>query len=374
MDFTFAEEQQMLIDSARRYLAERYSFDFRKSILRSDAGWSRAAWTDFAGLGLLSLNVSEADGGLGAGAIETLALGMAVGEGLVVDPVLSSAVLATRAIGQLASAAQRQHWLPALAGGEIVAAFAHDLTAGLEPEGAVGAVPAGDDWVLNGRLPVVYHAPAADVLVVAASTGTAAALADALFAVPVGSAGVRLTAFRTVDDQCAAELVFDAVRVPKEGCLARDAADGLSAVVDFGLVGLLGEALGALDRTLALTVEYTRTRSQFGGPIARFQALQHRMVDMLMRIEQARSLVYLAATRCDSGGAEERRAALSAAKVLVADAARFVGQQAVQLHGGMGVSDEMPISHYFRRLLAVELRFGSASAHLGRFAAGMSLS
>jgi alkylation response protein AidB-like acyl-CoA dehydrogenase len=235
-------------------------------------------------------------------------------------------------------------------------------------------VQAGDDWVLDGRLPVVYHAPAADMLLVAASTGVNAASTDALFAVPVGSPGVRMAAFRTVDDQCAAELVFDTVLVPKDGCLARDATEGLSAVVDFGLVGLLGEALGALDRTLALTVEYTRTRSQFGGPIARFQALQHRMVDMLMHIEQARSLVYLAASRCDSGGAEAREAALSAAKVLVAAAARFVGQQAVQLHGGMGVSDEMPISHYFRRLLAVELRFGSASAHLGRYAAGMSLS
>lgn len=372
MDFAFSEEQQMLIDSARRYLAERYSFDVRKTILRSDAGWSRNAWKDFGDLGLLSLHVPESDGGLGAGGIEALAFGIAVGEGLVIEPVLASAVLSTRAIAGLAAAEQRARWLPALASGETVAAFMHDLSSGLEVDGGIRAAPVADGWVLNGRLPVVYHAPAADVLLVAASTNGMAA--DALFVIPARRDGVRMTSFRTVDDQCAAEVTLEAVKVAADEMLARDAAARLAAVVDFGLVALLAEALGVLDRTLALTVEYTRTRNQFGGPIARFQALQHRMVDMLMRIEQARSLVYLAASRCDAGDATEREAALSAAKVLVADAARFVGQQAVQLHGGMGVSDEMPISHYFRRLLAIELRFGSAAAHLGRFAAGMSLS
>ena len=287
MDFAFTDEQQMLLDSARRYIADRYSFEFRKSVLRSEAGWSRSTWADFAELGFLSLNMAERDGGLGAGAVEAVALGIALGEGLVLEPVLSSAVLATRAIAQIAPAAQRAQWLPRLASGELIAVLAHDLSSGLEPEGHVRAMPDGDGWVLNGGYPVVYHAPAADVLLVAAATGLDAMTADALFAVAADSAGVRMKAFPTVDGQRAAKVQLEGVVLSSTACLGRDAASALSAVVDFGVVALCGEALGALDRCLALTVEYTRTRSQFGGPIARFQALQHRMVDMLMRIEQA---------------------------------------------------------------------------------------
>ncbi len=368
MDFAFTSEQQLLADTARRYISEQYGFERRKQILSSAAGFSRDVWKDFAELGILGLNVPEQDGGLDGGPIETLLLATAIGEGLVVEPYLSSAVLASRAIARLGSQAQRGAWLPKLAAGELIAVLAVDAAYGLGGGDGVRAVVNGDGWQLDGRVPVVYHAPVADLLLVAARLGAASGPPNALFAVPTRTAGVVLTPYVTVDAQLAADLECRAVRVDTASRLGGEVEAGLAAVVDFGLFALCAEALGALDRCLALTVEYTRTRNQFGGPIGRFQALQHRMVDMLTRIEQARSLVYLAATRCDDADAGVREPALSAAKVLIADAARFVGQQAVQLHGGMGVSDEVAISHYFKRLVAAELRFGSADAHLARYA------
>ena len=172
----------------------------------------------------------------------------------------------------------------------------------------------------------------------------------------------------TVDGQVAADVVLEHVRVPASSRLGADATTELGALADYALIALCGEAIGALDRAMALTIEYTRTRQQFGQPIARFQALQHRMVDMKSRIEQARSLVYLAAARYDGADARQRERDASAAKVLVSDAARYVGEQAVQLHGGMGVCDEMAISHYFKRLLAARVRLGSEALHLTRYA------
>jgi alkylation response protein AidB-like acyl-CoA dehydrogenase len=219
---------------------------------------------------------------------------------------------------------------------------------------------------------VVYHAPLADVLLVAATTTADAHRPDALFAITSAAQGLTLSGCLTVDAQVAADVEFDAVSVDATARVGGDATEVLTATVDFGLLALCAETLGVLDKCLALTVEYTRTRHQFGGPIGRFQALQHRMVDMLTRIEQARSLVFLAASRCEGADAAARESALSAAKVLISDAARFVGQQAVQLHGGMGVADEMNVSHYFKRLLAAELRFGGSDAHLDRFADHMS--
>jgi alkylation response protein AidB-like acyl-CoA dehydrogenase len=371
MNFAFTEEQQLLADTVRRYLADSYAFEQRKKVLASAPGHSPAVWQEFAQLGLLGLNVPEADGGLGGGAVETLIVAMALGEAIVVEPYLSSAVLATRAIAALGSAAQRAAWLGALAGGERIAVLAHDL-APAAPAG-VRAIAKGGGWRLTGSLPVVYHAPAADLFLVAASTGAAADEPDALFAVPRGAAGLKLAACTTVDGQVAADVSLADAAVTSDARFGGDARAALAAVVDFGLMAFCGEALGALDRCLALTVEYTRTRNQFGGPIGRFQALQHRMVDMLTHVEQARSLVYLAASRCGEDDAAERRSALSAAKVLVGDAARYVGQQAVQLHGGMGVSDEVSISHYFKRLLATEVRFGSSEAHLARYAGQMAV-
>lgn len=364
MDFSFTEEQQLLLDSIRRYVGDHYGFDQRKAILALREGYSRRVWQDFAELGLLGLNVPEPFGGLGAGAVDTLLMASALGEGLVVEPYLSSGVVATRAIAVLGTPSQCSSWLPRLADGGLIAVLAHDPS--------VRAVRRDGGWSLSGKIPVVYHAPLADLLLVAATTTADGHRPDALFALEGETARLTRSACITVDAQVAADVELDAVRVDETSRLGKDAADLLAATLDFGLMALCAETLGVLDKCLALTVEYTRTRNQFGGPIGRFQALQHRMVDMLTRIEQARSLVFLAASRCDATDVAAREAALSAAKVLIGDAARYVGQQAVQLHGGMGVTDEMSVSHYFKRLFAAEVRFGNADAHLDRYATHMS--
>jgi alkylation response protein AidB-like acyl-CoA dehydrogenase len=365
MDFSFTEEQQMLLDTTRRFIAERCGFEARQHSRKSAEGFSREAWAQLGEMGLLALNVPEAEGGMDAGAVENMLVCNAVGEGLLLEPYLSSAVIATRAIATLASAAQRSEWLPRLASGELIAVLAHDEAASRFDPATIETVAArdGDAWRISGRKTMVYHAPAAGLLLVSARiVGTPQALG--LFAIATGTPGVTLRARATVDSQRAADIDLDNVHVAASARLGGDAAEGLQAVLDFGLAALCAEAFGALDRIIKATIEYSRSRVQFGVPIGSFQALQHRMADMLMHVEQARSMSYLAASVCTDVDAGKRRAALSAAKTLIGQAARFVGQQAVQLHGGMGMTDEMIVSHYFKRLLAFELRMGSTDLHL----------
>ncbi len=369
MDFSFTDEQRMLLDTTRRFLAKDYTFERRREIRESAAGYSQAIWKQFAELGLLALNVPEDDGGIGAGAIGTMLVSNAIGEGLVLEPFLSSAVVATRAIAQLASPEQRAAWLSKLAAGELIAVLAHDEVSSrfdfLNIE--TRAVARGDGWSLTGRKAVIYHAPVAGLLLISARIETAKGSELGLFAVPAASSGLTLIPCATVDSQRAADIVLEQVQIPRAVRVGSDIAAGLSAILDYGLAALCGEAVGALDKLLATTIDYSRTRVQFGVPIGRFQALQHRMADMLLHVEQARSMSYLAASRCVAENPAQRRAALSAAKVVVGQAARFVGQQAIQLHGGMGMTDELSVSHYFKRLLGIEIRFGSTDAHLALY-------
>jgi alkylation response protein AidB-like acyl-CoA dehydrogenase len=367
MDFSFNDEQQMLLDSTRRFIAERYGFEHRNKVRASADGWSREIWKQLGELGLLAINIPEADGGIGAGPVGTMLVSNAIGEGLLLEPFLSSAVLATHAIVQFGSARQRSEWLPALASGELIAVLAHDEAStrfdAMHIE--TKALRSRDSWQISGRKSMVYHAPAANLLLVSASVGTEIAL----FAVPADATGVLLSPRTTVDEQRAADIVLDKVVVDANSRLGhtrldQDVREGLQAVLDQGLAALCAEAFGAMDRILAATIEYSRSRVQFGAPIGSFQALQHRMAEMLMHLEQARSMSYLAALRCTDSDAVARRAALSAAKVLMGQAARYIGQQAVQLHGGMGMTDELDVSHYFKRLLAFELRCGTTDDHL----------
>lgn len=371
MDFSFTPEQQMLLDSARRYVREHYGFEDRRRAMAGERGYSDAAWRALAELGLLAINASEADGGLGAGPVENLLVSLVVGEGLLVEPVLSSAILATRTLALLGDAGQRARWLGPLMGGEAVGVLAASLGTAARAPAPVLACETEGGWRLDGEIRGIYHADHADVLFVAAATVPGGA-DDAVFIVPADTAGVVRRGYATVDGQRAADVAFDRVRLGAAERLGGAAEAALRELSDVAVVALCAEAVGAMDRALELTLDYTRTRQQFGGPIARFQVLQHRMVDMRAAIEQARSLVYLATARLSGTDAEARRTAASAAKVLVADAARNVGQQAVQLHGGMGVCEEMAISHYFRRLLAATVRFGSADEHLGVYAAGLA--
>lgn len=370
MDFSFSDEQGMLMDAARRLVTDQYGRDGARQRAATADGYSRATWSEFARLGLLALNVPEEHGGLDAGPIGTLAVCFVLGEALVVEPFLSSAVLATRAIARLGSPEQRARWLPRLAAGEAIAVLAHEEGDGGPVATAVRtvAVADGGEWVLDGCKSVVYHAPAADLLLVTARIGAPTGAETALFAVPPDAAGVALQPYVTVDGQRAADISLHQLRLPASARMGAEAGADLQAVLDEGLAALCAETLGALERLMRMTLDYSRERVQFGVPIARFQALQHRMAEMATHLEFARSMTYLAASQCVAGEPAGRAAALSAAKVIVGQAARFVGQQAVQLHGGMGVADEYGVSHYFKRLLAAECRFGATAWHLARYA------
>lgn len=371
MDFSFTDEQNMLLETTRRFISREYGFEARNRIVASDAGMSREAWTALAEIGLLALLIPEEDGGLGAGPVDTMLVMSALGEGLVVEPFLTSAVMATSAISRLGNATQKDAWLPRLASGELIAAFAHDEASGYSDPLAVAtsASRAGGGYIVSGSKHVIYHAPQADLLLVSAKLPTGEL---GLFAVPSDTPGLQLRAYRSVDGQRAADIHLEQVHIPEEARLGSgDASEIIAAVLDLGLAALCAEATGCLDKILDATIEYSRNRRQFGVPIGKFQALQHRMADMLIHREQARSMSYLAAIRANEPDAAKRQHAVSAAKVLIGQACRFVGQQAVQIHGGMGVTDELDVSHYFKRLFAIEKLFGSTDTHLRRFSAGL---
>jgi hypothetical protein len=306
-------------------------------------------------------------------AVETLVTLGALGRALVVEPYLSSAVLGTALLRELGSPTQRRELLPALAAGERIAIPAHGEAGARHDLSRVAAAArrAGAGWVLHGRKAVVLHAPAADLLLVTARTAGAPDAEEGLsvFAVPAGTPGLALVPYPTIDGQRAADVTLAGVELPADALVGPEggAFPALSAVFDLGVAALCAEAVGVLQAALDATLEYTRTRKQFGVPIARFQALQHRMADMLVHVEQARSMSYLAAVHAGSRDARERRRSVSAAKVTVGQACRHVGQQAVQLHGGMGVTDELAVSHLFKRLMAIELSLGDTEHHLERF-------
>ena len=379
MDFTFTEEQQMLQDTTRRFVARDYTFETRRQRLAAarEGRADRKVWQGLADLGVLALNVPEEDGGLGGNAIDTLLVMGALGEGLVLEPFLSSAVLSTRALATMGSAAQKESMLPALAAGETVVVFAHDEAASRFDWKAIETSAREDEgsYVLNGRKSMIAYAPNADVLLVTARIqGPDQPGAMAVFAVPHNAPGMRIVRTPMVDGAIAGEIVLEDVTLPAQALLGEsteDAESRIADVLDAGIAAVCAEAVGALDKLLAATVEYARTRKQFGVPIGKFQALQHRMADMVLHIEQARSMSYLAAVRCTDPDLKQRRHDLSAAKVIVGQACRFVGQQAVQLHGGMGVTDELDVSHYFKRLMAIEMEFGSTDVHLEQVAASL---
>jgi alkylation response protein AidB-like acyl-CoA dehydrogenase len=371
VDFSFTEEQQMLLDGTRRLLADKYSVQQRRQTIASSEGYSRSIWQQFSELGLLGLNIPAEEGGLDGGAISTCLVCMAMGEALVIEPYLSSAVVAARAIAKLGSSAQRLEWLPRMNSGALIAVLAHDQSDGPRTPAVLEdtlATRSSDVWRLTGRKAIVYHAPLADLLLISAKLDGASGAGIALFAVPRGASGLKLEAFTTVDGQRAADVVLENVEVPDHSRLAGDVSSTLPLVLDYGTAALCSEAIGVLDKLFSVTVEYCRTRVQFGQPIGRFQALQHRMAEMLMHLEQARSAAYLAASWSESEEESQRAAALCAAKVVIGHAARFVGQQAIQLHGGMGMTDELMVGHYFKRLLAFEVRCGGTESHLREYA------
>lgn len=370
MDFTLTNEQQMLLEASRRFFAKDYDFATREKIRHTERGFSDATWQGMTELGLLALVVPEADGGMGGSPIDMMLVMTAIGEALVLEPYLTSAVLATTLIATTANASQREELLTPMMCGELIAVPAHDEAGSRFDWSHIESRAAHTDngFLLNGKKSLVVHAASAHLLLVSARLRDQSL---ALFGVPRKSAGVRLATYRTVDGITASEVTLDNVLLPTDARLdgGLPIEQALRNMRDMGLAAVCAEAVGILDKLLEATVTHVRERKQFGQPIGKFQALQHRMADMVLHIEQARSMGTLAAVRCTDTDLAARHAALSAAKVVIGQACRFVGQQAVQLHGGMGVTDELIVSHYFKRLMAIELQFGSTDQHLEAYAA-----
>jgi alkylation response protein AidB-like acyl-CoA dehydrogenase len=375
MDFEFSDEQRQLGEAVAAFLDKEYAFERLRAIKRSGSGSDPKVWQGLADLGVLAINVPAALGGLGFGPLETLTLMNACGPALLLEPVLSSAVIATVLLSEYASTAPAADLLGAMGRGERIAVLAHfEPAARFDVRSVAASARAdGESYILEGHKAVVLHAGLADTLLVSARTAGKSddAAGVTLFLVPRETPGVRLDDYLTVDGQRAADVHLAGVKLPAGNRLgsAGTALPAIEAALDIGLAALCAEAVGIMQALLTATVEYLRTRQQFGQPIGRFQALQHRVADMVIHLEQARSMSYLATLRCNSADAAERRRALSGAKVLIGEASRFVGQQAVQLHGGMGMTDELKVSHWFKRLTAIDIMFGDSDTHLQRYAA-----
>jgi alkylation response protein AidB-like acyl-CoA dehydrogenase len=379
MDFQYTQEQQQLADSVGRLFEKSYDFEVRKKIVGSDAGHSADTWASMAEMGLLMIPFAEADGGFGGGVTDLIATMEAIGRGLVVEPFLST-ILGGRLIAQAGTAAQREALLPGIIDGSTKLAFAHgERTARYTlSQVETQAVKAADGWQLDGEKVVVLHAPMADRLVVSARTagGAIDEAGISLFIVDPTVRGVTMKTYRTVDNLRAAEVVFDDVKLPADALLgeAGQAFAAIDEAMDFATVLACCEAVGAMNFANETTLEYLKTRKQFGVPIGSFQALQHRMVDMRISAEQSRSISLLAAAKVDAAArgeidAAERRRVVSACKIKVSDACRHVGQEAIQLHGGMGMTQEMKVAHTFKRLTMIAQQFGDVDQHLERFAA-----
>jgi alkylation response protein AidB-like acyl-CoA dehydrogenase len=374
MNFERTEEQQLLAESIRRFVERHYGFEARGAIVASREGWSRDAWNSFAELGLLGLSLPTEYGGFDGNALDQIDIMETIGEALIVEPYLSTLVGA-RLVARAGSAAHRRRILPAIVEGSLRIAFAHTESEGRYDLGHVAtrAREVDGGFVLDGEKRAVLDAPCADLLVVTARLGGGVRDRDgiALFIIDPALPGVSLRSLRTLDARRAADMTFDGARIDRDARIA--APDGLALVeevVDFAIALLCAEAVGAIRYANAATLEYLKTRKQFGVPIGSFQALQHRMVDMTIEYEQAKSMAALACATVDGERDPLRRVhVISGAKVRIADACRRVSQEAVQLHGGMGMSDELKLSHTFRRLTMIAQEYGDADHHLERFGA-----
>jgi alkylation response protein AidB-like acyl-CoA dehydrogenase len=373
MNFDYTDEQNMLRDSIAKWAAGQYDFDKRREALKSEDGWKRN-WATFAELGLLAAPLPEEFGGLGGGPIDVSVVAEEFGKALVVEPYVPTVVIGAGALTQAGSTAQKDEHLSAIAGGERIIAFAqgepksrwalNDVSTSAKREGA--------GYVLNGHKAVVIGAPQADMLLVTARTAGKQrdAKGVSLFLVPKGAKGVSTRDYPTMDDTRAAEVYLENVSVGADA-LVGDADGALPLVerlVDEANAAYCSEAVGCMRMMTDLTREYAKTRKQFGRAIAEFQVIQHRLVDMFMATEESVSMALLATIKVSESDAERARA-VSGAKVAIGKHARFVGQAAVQTHGGMGVTDEMRVGHYFKRTTMLDATFGNVDYHLKRYTA-----
>ena len=378
MDFDLNEEQRLLQDSVTRLLADHYAFTARRTYARAPEGWSKEVWAQFAEMGLLGLPFDESVGGMGASGTETMLVMEAMGKVSILEPYLASIVLGGTALKHGGTAAQKSAILPGVADGSIKLAFAHgerqarhDLTDVLTTAKKDGA-----GWVLEGAKSVILHGDCADQLIVSARTSGERddASGMTLFIVDAGSEGVARRGYKLHDSTHAAEISFSAVRVADSAVLG-GVGDGLKIiqrVMEAGIAATAAEAVGAMETLYEMTVEYLKTRVQFGKPIGQNQVLQHKAADMLVELEQGRSMAMLAAVTVDEPDTGERERLMSQIKVHTGRAATFVAKTAVQLHGGIGMTEELAIGTYFRRIMVIEQLFGDTAHHLARLARQVS--
>jgi alkylation response protein AidB-like acyl-CoA dehydrogenase len=374
MDFNYSDEQTALQETLRRFIDRDYGFDRRRVLAGSTLGFSAEAWTQYADLGLLSLPFPEEFGGLGGTAVDVMLVMELIGRGLLLEPFLSTIVMCGGLIRDAGAETLKRTLLARIGAGEIKLALACYEAAGRYDlsQVACSAVRGSHGrWRLSGHKTVVLDAPSADFLLVSARSSGAAhgARGISVFLVGRESVGLTLNGYPTQSGGRAADVRLEDVALDADALIGT-AEQGLALVeraVDRGIAALCAEAVGIIAALNEATLNYLKTRKQFGVPIGKFQALQHRMADMLIAAEQARSMAVIAAVYADSEDAAERRRAVSGAKAYIGQAARLVGQQAVQLHGAMGVVDELIVSHYFKRLTMIDMSLGDADFHLARF-------
>ena len=376
MDFDLTDDQRLLTDSVNRLLGDQYTFEKRKAFLKAPEGWSTALWAQYAELGLLGLPFAEEFGGFGGGAVDVMLLMQAFGRHLVLEPYLATVVLGGTAIKLAGNAEQQGDILPGVAEGSTKLAFAHyerqsryDITDVLTTAKANGS----GGYVLEGAKSVVLHGDSADKLIVSARTsgGRDDAGGISLFLVDGGAEGLARRGYTLRDGSRAAEISLSGVKVSRENLLgeADNALGVIERVVEAGIAATSAEVIGTMETMQAMTLDYLKTRVQFGKPIGENQALQHRAAEMLVAMEQGRSMAMLAAMMVDEPDAAERQRNISMAKVGVGQSGRFVSQSAVQLHGGIGMTEEYAVGHFFRRVMVVEHMFGDTAYHLDKLAA-----
>ena len=374
MDFSLNEVQEMLADSIDKFIDNEYAFDTRQKYAASDTGFSAEVWSTFAELGWTTVPFSEDDGGFNGDQVDIMVMMQRFGRGLVVEPYLANIVLAGGILKRAGNASQKQQWLQPIMAGELQASLAFT-----EPQARYDianikttASAAGTEWILNGSKGVVFNGGTSNLIIVPARTSGKQndESGITLFAVPTNTAGMSQYAYHTVDGLRAAELTLKDVRVSAEAVLG-GVGEGFAALdetIDDATLAICAEAVGIMQVLKDKTVEYSKNRSQFGVPIGSFQALQHRMVDMLTACEQAQSLLLWATMTVAEGGAESKRA-VSSIKYLIGTSGQTLGEEAVQLHGGMGVTWDLDVAHYFKRLTAISQLFGNADWHLDKLAA-----
>src|SRR5215471_10424232 len=374
MDFAFADEQRLLKDSVERLLADRYDFEARQRFMKEPAGWSRALWRSYADLGLLGLPFDEKHGGVSGGPVETMIVMEAFGRALALEPFFATVVLGGGLLRLGANETMRAVLIPKIAAGDLLLAFAHaerqsryDLA-----DVATTARRDGAGYVLDGTKSLVIHGDCADKLIVSARLAGERRDHDgiALLMVDADATGMSRRGYSTVDGLRAADVTLAGVRVKADRILGEpgNAFPLIAQVVDAAIAALAAEAIGAMAAMHEITVDYLKTRKQFGVPIGNFQVLQHRAADMLIALEQARSMAFFATMMAEEPDPTERCKAVAAAKVQIGRSGRIVGQGAIQLHGGMGMTMEHSVGHYFKRVTMIDTLFGNADHHLAALA------